>query len=990
MTPDTTEQGLENIIYQSLIDNCGYSEGNPKDYDQTYCIDTKKLFEFLQKTQPEELTKISNYHGANWEKKLYERLHQQIEEKSIVNILRQGIKTGETELKLYYKLPTSQLNRDTIKNSKKNIFSVTRQLKYKKNRNFSLDLVIFINGLPVITLELKNQLTKQNFRDAINQYKNDRHPRELLFQFKRCLVHFALDTNEVWMTTKLDGKNTEFLPFNKGKKSNSDLPFPDTAGNPPNLNHIKTDYLWKEILTEESLGNIIEHYAQLVEKEEDKDKDKKTVKKLKLIFPRYHQLDLVKQLLTSAKKHGVGNRYLIQHSAGSGKSNSITWLSHQLVELENNTDQEKIFDSVLVVTDRKILDKQIRENIQQFAQEDKAVEATKNSKKLKSALENKRKIIITTVQKFPYVVKEIQSLSDHKFAIIIDEAHSSQTGKSAASMSESLSKKDSEVEETTEDKIIRIIESQKLCPNANYYAFTATPKNKTLELFGVKNPEDGKFYPFHSYSMKQAIEEGFILNVLQHYTTYKTYCRLEKKVIDDPEFDSKQAKKKLKQYVEEDQESIRKKSEVMIEHFLSKVIAQGKINGKAKAMVVSNSIKSAIYYKKAFDKYLREKKSDYQTIVAFSGSKEIDGKKEDESSMNGFSSSKITEKFNDSKYRFLIVANKYQTGFDEPLLHTMYVDKVLSDVKAVQTLSRLNRSCEGKTDTFVLDFVNSADEIQRAFEPYYKTTILSEETDSDRLYDLEDSLASFQIYSQENVEEFMRLFLNCESRENWESILDICVEKYYDLLEEEKIEFKSKARSFVKNYQFLVQVKSFKNSNWESLNSFLKLLVNKLPQLDNSDLSAGIINSVDIESYRVELLASQSIHLSGENTLSPIAKNIVSGNSQSRSDKVSQIIEEFNNRFGGNIVWENEDRAWKFLLEELPEKVRGNGEYKNAINYSDPQNAKLTFENKFNQELRRSTREHIEEYRQFTGNKSFREWLINTLFNLDYEQDKNA
>ena len=991
MTSDTTEQGLENIIYQSLIDNCRYSEGNPKDYDQTYCIDTKKLFQFLQKTQPEELTKISNYHGANWEKKLYERLHRQIEEKSIVNILRQGIKTGETHLELYYKLPTSQLNRDTIENSQKNIFSVTRQLKYKENRNFSLDLVIFINGLPVITFELKNQLTKQNFRDAINQYKNDRHPRELLFQFKRCLVHFALDTDEVWMTTKLDGKNTKFLPFNKGKKSNSALPFPDTAGNPPNPNRIKTDYLWKEILAKESLRNIIEKYAQLIEKEEDKDKDKKTVKKLKLIFPRYHQLDLVKQLLTNTKKQGVGNRYLIQHSAGSGKSNSITWLSHQLVELKNITEKENIFDSVLVVTDRKILDKQIRKNIQQFAQEDKVVEATKNSKQLKLALENKRKIIITTVQKFPYIVEEIQSLSAQKFAIIIDEAHSSQTGKSAANMSESLSKKDSEVEETTEDQIIRIIESQKLCPNANYYAFTATPKNKTLELFGFKNPKYGKFYPFHSYSMKQAIEEGFILNVLQHYTTYKTYCRLEKKIIDDPEFDSKQAKKKLKQYVEEDPESIRKKSEVMIEHFLSKVIAQGKINGKAKAMVVSNSIKSAIYYKIAFDKYLREKKDDYKTIVAFSGSKEIDGKKEDESSMNGFSSSKITEKFNDSKYRFLIVANKYQTGFDEPLLHTMYVDKVLSDVKAVQTLSRLNRSCEGKTDTFVLDFVNSADEIQRAFEPYYKTTILSEETDSDRLYDLEDSLASFQIYSPENVGEFMRIFLNCESRESWESILDSCVEKYnYDLLEEEKIEFKSKARSFVKNYQFLVQVKSFKNSYWESLNSFLKLLVNKLPQLDNSDLSEGIINSVDIESYRVELLGSQSIHLSGENTLSPIAKNIVSGNSQNRSDKVSQIIEEFNNRFGGNIVWQNDDRVWKFLLEELPEKVRGNGEYKNAINYSDPQNAKLTFENKFNQELRRSTREHVEEYRQFTGNKSFREWLINTLFNLDYEQDKNA
>ncbi|MGD1804803.1 type I restriction endonuclease subunit R [Dapis sp. BLCC M126] len=991
MTPDITEKNLENIIYQSLIQDSQYSPGNSADYHRTYCLDISKLSQFLHSTQPEKLTEISNYYGTNWETKLYERLHRQIQEKSIVNILRQGIKAGETRLELYYKLPTSRLNRDTIQNYQKNIFSVTRQLKYKENHNLALDLVIFINGLPVITFELKNQLTGQNFQDAINQYKNDRHPRELLFQLKRCLVHFALDTNEVWMTTKLDGKNTKFLPFNKGKKSNSALLFPDTAGNPPNPNGIKTDYLWKEILAKETFSNIIENYAQLTE-EENKDRDKKSAKKQKLIFPRYHQLDLVRQLLKDTKNRGVGNRYLIQHSAGSGKSNSITWLSHQLVELKNITETEKVFDSVLVVTDRKILDKQIRENIKQFAQVAGVVEAiTEGSKQLKSALEKGSKIIITTVQKFPYIVEEIQSLADQKFAIIIDEAHSSQTGKSAAKMTESLSKEDSEAEETTEDKIIRIIESQKPCQNANYYAFTATPKNQTLELFGVKNPADGKFYPFHSYSMKQAIAEGFILDVLQNYTTYKTYCRLQKKIIDDPEFDIKQAKKRLKKYVESHPESIAKKAEVMIEHFLLQVISQGKINGKAKAMVVSNSIKSAIYYKLAFDEYLRKINSEYQTIVAFSGSKEIDGKKEDEYSMNGFSGSKITEIFKEDKYRFLIVANKYQTGFDEPLLNTMYVDKILSDVKAVQTLSRLNRSCDGKNDTFVLDFVNSADEIQRAFEPYYKTTILSEETDSDRLHDLEDSLANFQIYSSEDVQEFMTRFLSSESRENWESVLDSCVENYQNnLQEEEKIDFQNKGRSFVRNYQFLVQVKSFKNSYWESLNAFLKLLVNKLPKLDNYDSSAGIINSVDIESYRIELLGSQSISLSRENTLSPVAENIVRGNSENKSDKISQIIQEFNNRFGGSIAWQNEDKVWKFLLEELPEKVRKDGEYQNARNYSDPQNAKLTFENKFHQELRRFIREHIEEYRQFTDNKNFREWLINTLFNLDYGRDKIA
>ncbi|MGI2902226.1 type I restriction endonuclease subunit R [Tolypothrix sp. VBCCA 56010] len=985
MSPtDTSEKGLETLIETSLLTS-GYIKGESSNYNRTYCIDKTQLLQFLRTTQPTQISKLETNYNTRFEEKLFQRISDQIKTKGIIEILRNGIKAGEVSLTLYYKQPASQLNPQAIQNYNQNIFSFTRQLHFSNDKKRqSLDIVIFINGLPLITFELKNNLTQQNVQNAMRQYQTDRDPKETLFNFSRCLVHFAVDDELVYMTTELKKEQTIFLPFNKGKKSQDNLLSPDSAGNPVNHNGIKTDYLWKEILTKPSLSNIIENYAQLVEEKTDVKQ-----KKRKLIFPRYHQLDLVRKLLADAKNNGVGKRYLVQHSAGSGKSNSISWLSHQLVELTDTSDTKPVFDSIIVVTDRKILDKQIRDNIKQFAQVKGVVEAiTEGSQQLKKALESGKKIIITNVYKFPYIVNEIQSLGDKRFAIVIDEAHSSQGGNTAAKMSASLSKEAGEEEETIEDKILRIIAEQKLSKNASYFAFTATPKNKTLETFGIYNSTDGKFYPFHNYSMKQAIEEEFILDVLENYTTYNSYYKLEKNIENDPQFDTKRAKKKLKQYVEGHPHAIRQKAEIMIDHFLEDVINQRKINGQAKAMVVTNGIISAIRYKLAFDAYLREINSPYKAIVAFSGSKQVDGKIEDESSMNHFPGNDIPEEFKKSEYRFLIVADKYQTGFDQPLLHTMYVDKILGDIKAVQTLSRLNRAYKpDKKDTFILDFVNSADAIKASFDPFYQTTILSEETDINRLNDLQDTLDRFQVYSEDQVNELMTLFINGAERDQLDPILDECKQVFIDELDaEQQIDFKKKAKSFVRNYQFLVQIRAFRNPYWESLKTFLKFLITKLPNLSDADLSKGILESIDIDSYRVERETTLAIQLEGGEELAPTPPDIAGSKYEPKLDSLSNIVRDFNDRFG-NIEWTEKDKVRRLLFEELPAEISQDEEYQNAKQNSDRQNAKITFEKKLVDKFQEIIFDQEEAYRKFTEDSEFKTWLSNTLFNLDYDQD---
>jgi type I restriction enzyme R subunit len=861
---------------------------------------------------------------------------------------------------------------------------------YSSQNENSLDLVAFINGLPIITFELKNELTKQTVKDAIKQYKTNRDPREELFRLGRCMVHFAVDSEQIWMATHLKGENTYFLPFNKG--------YNNGAGNPTNPIGIKTDYLWKDILTKDRLTNIIQNYVQLFEEETEKilpDGKVKKEKVKKLIFPRYHQIDAVEKLLTNAKENGAGKRYLIQHSAGSGKSNSISWLAHQLVGLYDNENTDTIFDTVIVVTDRKILDAQIRNNIKQFEQVKGVVEAiTEGSKQLKTALEEGKKIIITTIQKFPYIVNEIGELPGNRFAIIIDEAHSSQSGNTAGKLNETLAKdfekvevdddefvfvdKDQYDELTSEDLVVDIVKGRKMLTNASYFAFTATPKNKTLELFGEKYTDNGKekFRAFHLYSMKQAIEENFILDVLQNYTTYQSYFALLKKIEDDPAYDKNKAQKKLKIFVESHTHAIAKKSALIIDHFMDNVIQKAKINGLAKAMIVTSSRRNAVKYKKAFDKYLMDTGNPYKAIVAYSG--EIDG--QTESALNHFSSAAIPEEFKKSEYRFLIVANKYQTGFDQPLLHTMYVDKKLGGVNAVQTLSRLNRTTAGKKDTFVLDFVNDADEIKKSFDPFFETTILGEATDPNKLFDLQSSLDAFQVYTPEQVQEFSQKMVTNVPVDQLHSLLDEAAEVFRtSLTEEQQDDFRTKCKTYVRLYVFLAQIVPFVNPYLERLYLFLNHLQNKLGKQRDEDLAQGILDNIDMDSYRLQKEGEFNIKLQQGDELKPIPTEMRGGAAEPEMEYLSSIVKAFNDRFGTTFT--NEDKVKK-MTEDLMADVAQDVEFANSFKHSDEQNAKITFEEVLKRKLIDHIETNFEVFKEYNDNKEFRDFFSGTMFQL--------
>jgi type I restriction enzyme R subunit len=906
-----------------------------------------------------------------------------VSKRGVVDVLRGGIQHGPYRIELFYGTP-SPGNEQARSLYEQNRFTVTRQLRYSRDeRQRALDLVLFINGLPVFTFELKNRLSKQTVHDAIEQYRRDRNPREKLFELGRCVAHFAVDENEVWFCTHLQGKASWFLPFNKG--------WNDGAGNPPNPQGLKTDYLWREILTRESLTDILENYAQLVE-----EKDQKTGRKRRRqIFPRYHQLDVVRKLLADAAAHGVGRRYLIQHSAGSGKSNSIAWLARQLIGLPR--DGRPVFDSIIVVTDRRILDQQIRDTVRQFAQISSTIgavtgEGSSKTKQLANFLASGKKIIISTLQTFPFILDEIgNEHRGRRFAIIIDEAHSSQGGRTAAKMSMALSAAGAEEEdETFEDRINRLMEARKLLPNASYFAFTATPKNKTLEIFGAPDPQpDGtvKHRPFHSYTMKQAIQEGFILDVLAHYTPVKSYYKLVKTIEDDPEFDVRKAQKKLRRFVEGHEHAIRLKAEIMVDHFHEQVIAKGKIGGRARAMVVTGGIERAIQYFHAFQAYLAERKSPYRAIVAFSGEHEYGGQKVTEASLNGFPSSQIADKIREDPYRFLICADKFQTGYDEPLLHTMYVDKVLAGVKAVQTLSRLNRAHPQKHDTFVLDFVNDPETIRQAFEPYYRTTILADETDPDKLHDLKADLDGYQVYAPAQVDELVRLYLSGADRDRLDPILDACVAAYLEHLDEDgQVDFKGKAKAFLRTYNFLSALLPYTNAAWEKLAIFLQFLVPKLPAPKEEDLSRGILEAIDMDSYRVEKQASMRIALpDADAEIVPVPTGGGGHKPEPELDRLSNIIKAFNDLFG-NIPWTDADRVRKLITEEIPARVAADTAYQNARKYSDKQNARIEHDKALARVMTALLQDDTELFKQFSDNESFRRWLTDTVFALTYEQ----
>ena len=996
MTTDLTERGLERLICKALTgDPCdppsgrtvgeaartyggvGWSPGNHHDYNREYCLDLIQLRTFLHTTQPNSAPALRLDEDCPTRRKFLARLQGEVAKRGTIEVLRNGIKHGPHDLDLFYATPSAQ-NETAQRRFRQNQFSVTRQLRYSRDdTQRSLDIGLFINGLPVFTFELKNSLTKQTFNDAIWQYKRDRNPREPLFHFGRCVAHFAVDENEVHFCTHLKGKASWFLPFNRGWKRG--------AGNPPNPDGLRSDYLWRQVLTRASLSRILENYAQVVASRNAKTGKKKRVQ----IWPRYQQLDVVRRLLEDARTHGAGKRYLIQHSAGSGKSYSIAWLAHQLIPLERGG--KPVFDSIIVVTDRRILDKQIRDTIRQYAQVGSTVGHAQQSGDLRRFIEQGKKIIISTVQKFRFVREDIGN--EHRgrtFAIIIDEAHSSQGGKTTSAMSGVLGESDEVGEnEPYDERLKRLMKSRKLLPNASYYAFTATPKNKTLEIFGDPDPQsDGtvRHLPFHNYSMKQAIQEGFILDVLKHYTPVKSYYKLAKTVEGDPEFDVKKARKKLRRYVEGHDHAIRLKAEIMVDHFHGQVVAQRKIDGKARAMVVTNGVERAIQYFHAIRDYLKERKSPYQAIVAFSGEKDYGGKTVTEATLNGFPPSKIAERFQEDPYRFLVCADKFQTGYDEPLLHTMYVDKTLSGIRAVQTLSRLNRAHQKKHDVFVLDFLNDTDIITEAFSNYYRTTILADETDPNKLHDLQGDLDGAQVYSADQVKEFVKRYLDGVERDQLDPILDRCVAVYMsDLGEDEQVAFKSKAKGFVRTYAFLSSILPYNNQDWDERSIFLNFLIPKLPSPVEEDLSKGVLETIDMDSYRVEKRAIQKIMLEDEDAeIDPVPGVGGAGKGEVEIDRLSVIIEQFNELFGG-IDWVDEDRVRQMITETIPAMVAEDTAFKNARENSDRENARIEHDKALGRVMTSIMRDDTELFKQFVDNEDFKRWLGGVVFEVAYE-----
>ncbi len=999
MPSDTSEKGLETLIMRYMTGGdgvvaggdagmneswdevaagkaggSGWHAGQAGRYDRAHCVDVAQLFQFLVTTQPEALEKlgIENYRGGKDvpREKFLARLSAEIGKRGVIDVLRRGIEHGPLHFDLFFGT-ASVGNAKAAERFAQNRFSVTRQVRYSLDETRrSLDLVAFINGLPVITFELKNSLTKQTVEDAVEQYRRDRDPRERLFGFGRCVVHFAVDDGEVRMCTELKGKASWFLPFNKG--------WNDGAGNPPNPAGLKTDYLWKETLTPASLTNILENYAQIVEVKHPKTGKKRLVQ----IFPRFHQLGVVRELLADVAEHGVGKRYLVQQSAGSGKSNSIAWLAHQLVRVRHEGNE--VFDSVIVVTDRRILDDQLQRTVKQFMQVSATVGHAKKSGDLRRFIAEGRKIIVTTVQKFPHILNEMEGEGAGKrFAIVIDEAHSSQGGKTASAMSTALGEADAEDE--INDAIEKRIKSRKLLSNASYFAFTATPKNKTLELFGVPLPPDAdgkvKHRPFNSYTMKQAIEEGFILDVLRSYTPVESYYRLIKKIEDDPEFDKKKARKKLRRYVESADHAIRLKAEIMVDHFHEQVMAVGKIGGKARAMVVCSGIERAIQYYQAFKAYLAERKSPYAAIVAFSGEFDFKGEKVCEATLNGFASAEIADKVQEDPYRFLICADKFQTGYDEPLLHTMYVDKVLSGIKAVQTLSRLNRAHPEKRDVFILDFQNNVETVTQAFADYYRTTILSEETDPNKLHDLKLALDSAQVYSQAQVDELVDLFLGGASREKLDAILDVCVATYREQLDEDgQVDFKSKAKIFTRAYDFLGSILPYGSREWEKLSILLNLLIPKLPAPKEEDLSKGILESIDMDSYRVE--KKQAIRIASSDEDAEIDPMPVEGGGRKPEpelDRLSNILKAFNEQFG--TLFNDSDRIFARIKDEIAPLVADDQAFRNARE-NTPGAARIEHDKALARVMLTLLKDDTQVYKQFVENEAFRRAVSDFVYSL--------
>ena len=848
MAIDTSEKTFEGEIEYSLINFGGYKKGNPANFDAALAMDTKTVLRFLQVTQPKAWENLCKRHGDKVEQNFIKRLNDELKNRGTLDVLRHGIKDLGVDVFLCFFKPASEMNKTTVERYKNNIFTVMRQVHHSvSNTMDSIDTVLLLNGLPIVTLELKNPQTGQTYLNAIKQYKEDRNPKDTLFTFKRgALVHFAVDTEQVHMTTRLKGTRTYFLPFNKGNNGGE--------GNPVNPNGFRTEYLWADVLCHNSILDIIERFIHL-----STETDKKTGKKKEmLIFPRYHQLEVVHKLLADAKANGSGKNYLIQHSAGSGKSNSIAWLAHHLSTLHNDKN-EVVFNSIIVITDRRILDRQLQDTIYQFEHVEGVVQKIDvDSSQLAKALNSNVKIIITTLQKFPFILDKVEHLKEKRFAVIVDEAHSSQTGKASEKLKEALAEVESKGEDAieeklqqfaieeekaeneildSEDEIAREMASHGKQQNLSFFAFTATPKPKTLEIFGTTG-EGGLPHAVHLYSMRKAIEEGFILNVLENYTTYQTYFQVGKKIITDPVYGKSKANKALGKFLSLHPHNLAQKTEIIIEHFRS--VTQHQIGGRAKAMLVTGSRLHAVRYYFEFQKYIKKMGyTDLGVLVAFSGTVKDSGQDYTEVGLNKFPESELPERFESGEYQLLLVAEKYQTGFDQPLLHTMYVDKKLAGVKAVQTLSRLNRTCPGKIDTFILDFVNTKEAILEAFQPFYQRTDIDDTTDPNLVYDIKNTLDGYRIYTDAEIENFAKIFFKYSGKQGnldfgkLSPYLDPAVDRYKALeTDEMKKQFKVGLRKFTRLYSFLSHIIRLEDAKLHKFNAYAKCLQRKLPADD--------------------------------------------------------------------------------------------------------------------------------------------------------------
>jgi type I restriction enzyme R subunit len=1000
MPSQTNEQALEAAIEKKLTGTCledlkklvsadntvnernelyrsgnGYYIGYANDFNAKYAIDEVRFWHFLETTQPEELAKLQKQ--SDWKLKILERLDRLVKKYGILRLLRKGLEIDDAHFTLLYVLPLASSSTAAKTNFDNNEFSVSRQIRFSTlNPREEIDMVVFINGLPVATMELKNHWTGQNAKvHGQNQYKTKRDITQPLLNFGRCVVHFAVDTDEVYMTTKLDGANTFFLPFNLGHNYGK--------GNPPNPFGHKTAYLWDEVLTRESVANIIQHFVRFDGKETD------ALSKKNLFFPRYHQMNVVRKLIADASKNGVGQTYLIQHSAGSGKSNSITWAAYQLIETypESETTPgsrgvtNPLFDSVIVVTDRRLLDKQLRENIKDFSEVKNIVAPAYSSKELKESLESGKRIIITTIQKFPFIVDGIADLSDKRFAVIIDEAHSSQSGSAADNMNRAMGNNNTEEEEEDpQDKIIEAMRSRKMSKNASYLAFTATPKSNTLEKFGELQ-EDGKFKPFHLYSMKQAIEEGFILDVLANYTTFKSYYEIEKSIEDNPLFDTNKAQKKLRAFVEQHKQTIAIKADIILDHFITKLVNTKKLKGKAKAMVATQSIESAIKYYFAIQNILKEKGQPFKAVIAFSGKKTIDGIEYTEDSINGFAEKDTRDKFDEDGYKILVVANKYLTGFDQPKLTAMYVDKKLQGVLAVQALSRLNRAADklGKKteDLFVLDFFNSTEDMKEAFDPFYTATSLNKATDVNVLHEIKASLDEVGVYEWSEVEDFVEKYFNKVDAQQLSPIIDIAADRFnfqLELEDSQKADFKIKAKQFVKIYGQMASILPYEVLNWEKLFWFLKFLIPKLIIVDGDiDALDELLNSVDLSTYGLERVKlNSSIGLDDSETELDAQNPNPRGahGSDKEEDPLDLIINSFNEKWfqGWDVTPEQQREKFVQWAKNMQSHPDYNTKY--AEN-ADSQNRDIAFDKIFADVMSKQRKNEMDLYKKLTQDDAF-------------------